>query len=1094
MVVPVSFGKNLVPLFNPLHTPVTNGLNTHQAFKSHRPAHHLTAFPLWKDIHSYVGIFTNRPAVIIVVRLYGEYSAPGFNVKSATYSRMKGAIYLSIHHVSPWHPSWFNLPLPTVGQIRFISNGSSAMYAGSGSKTVCLCVAKVCEYYCHTECQDYAVNDCKRGATYQPDKPVAPPRQTHHWREGNLPTNSKCAHCRKTCWSSECLTGYRCQWCGLTAHAACISLLADACDFGPLRNIMLPSQCVSLPRSTIPIEYIIGVTKRPRSRAISEDWSSSGDSKEDSWQDRRSPKETIDRASSEEYVCVFDGMGGLKSRIWRSFSFSKTMSTYSAIKRCLKTFHLAGTPDNFNVYEVNDRDGRENKLNVNANFRSQLRFDLKQPSILLRAKEPQESQITVRVYAGDLGHILPPNAALYEEVLVDASMTSIDVVNKAMEKFGSDSLSHCTFQHLASDDCYLTSVCMDGTVTERHLADDELLVTFLRELRQESARVYQLTRLELRFVEDSLSTNRLVSVFVGNLKENLSQRLYECILLEKLGEECRWDTIDAIYYESGCLVLTYRSSEKAERAYDLLKDSVLMDKQLTALLLPTIHPKLIPPDVQPLLVFVNLKSGGCQGMDLIVAFRRLLNPFQVFNLDYGGPLPGLYCFRHLTSYKILICGGDGTVGWTLSCLDIVGQDAACNSPPIAPLPLGTGNDLARVLRWGSGYSSAEDPLAILKDVVAAEEVQLDRWTFVVRPDEEFKDEAKLALENQNNASNTNEDNSIMIIMNNYFGIGIDADLSLDFHNARSENPSKFNSRIHNKGVYFKIGLRKMINRTACKDLHKQIVVVADGKLLLLPPIEGLIVLNIHSWGGGANPWGVEKDDVFVKPTHYDGLLEVVGISGVVHMGQIYSGLGTGIRLTQAGHLKILLKTELPIQIDGEPFIHPAGQIVVLRSALRATMLRKVKRIKRRTMEITLPAEAGRLTTQQSMQPDTLETTTNIDRPSSSSPLSTPPVGTASSGSFALFDPNWSPCQTASSEGGQRGKSEKSTAAPSRGNNSSYPMAGDSLVQPGNEKMSDTPLLPPCLLTGDDGVEAPILHSLSLKSSNGSGIPSGSKSM
>lgn len=94
----------------------------------------------------------------------------------------------------------------------------------------------------------------------------------------------------------------------------------------------------------------------------------------------------------------------------------------------------------------------------------------------------------------------------------------------------------------------------------------------------------------------------------------------------------------------------------------------------------------------------------------------------------------------------------------------------------------------------------------------------------------------------------------------------------------------------------------MINRTACKDLHKQIVVVADGNIVMLPPIEGLIVLNILSWGGGANPWGMEKDDVFAKPTHYDGLLEVVGISGVVHMGQIYSGLGTGIRLAQAGHV------------------------------------------------------------------------------------------------------------------------------------------------------------------------------------------------
>lgn len=74
---------------------------------------------------------------------------------------------------------------------------------------------------------------------------------------------------------------------------------------------------------------------------------------------------------------------------------------------------------------------------------------------------------------------------------------------------------------------------------------------------------------------------------------------------------------------------------------------------------------------------------------------------------------------------MVVCGGDGTVGWTLSCLDSVGQDAACHSPPIALLPLGTGNDLARVLNWGAGYT-AEDPLRILKNIAAAEEVRLDR--------------------------------------------------------------------------------------------------------------------------------------------------------------------------------------------------------------------------------------------------------------------------------------------------------------------------------------------------------------------------------
>lgn len=149
------------------------------------------------------------------------------------------------------------------------------------------------------------------------------------------------------------------------------------------------------------------------------------------------------------------------------------------------------------------------------------------------------------------------------------------------------------------------------------------------------------------------------------------------------------------------------------------------------MILPRILPKMIPDDITPLLVFVNLKSGGCQGTQLITAFRKLLNPHQVFNLEYGGPLPGLYCFRQVKNYKILVCGGDGTVGWTLSCLDNTGQDAACNSPPIAILPLGTGNDLARVLRWGGGYTSGETPLSILKDVVVAEELKLDRYGYLL---------------------------------------------------------------------------------------------------------------------------------------------------------------------------------------------------------------------------------------------------------------------------------------------------------------------------------------------------------------------------
>lgn len=47
-------------------------------------------------------------------------------------------------------------------------------------------------------------------------------------------------------------------------------------------------------------------------------------------------------------------------------------------------------------------------------------------------------------------------------------------------------------------------------------------------------------------------------------------------------------------------------------------------------------------------------------------------------------------FRHIQDYKILVCGGDGTIGWVLQCLDNVGQDSECSSPPCAIVPLGTG--------------------------------------------------------------------------------------------------------------------------------------------------------------------------------------------------------------------------------------------------------------------------------------------------------------------------------------------------------------------------------------------------------------------
>lgn len=53
-----------------------------------------------------------------------------------------------------------------------------------------------------------------------------------------------------------------------------------------------------------------------------------------------------------------------------------------------------------------------------------------------------------------------------------------------------------------------------------------------------------------------------------------------------------------------------------------------------------------------------------------------------------------------------------------------------SQPAIGVVPLGTGNDLARCLRWGGGYEGESIP-KIMEKMCNASTVMMDRWSIEV---------------------------------------------------------------------------------------------------------------------------------------------------------------------------------------------------------------------------------------------------------------------------------------------------------------------------------------------------------------------------
>jgi Ca2+-binding EF-hand superfamily protein len=105
----------------------------------------------------------------------------------------------------------------------------------------------------------------------------------------------------------------------------------------------------------------------------------------------------------------------------------------------------------------------------------------------------------------------------------------------------------------------------------------------------------------------------------------------------------------------------------------------------------------------------------------------------------------------------------------------------------------------------------------------------------------------------------------------------------------------------------------------------------ENPLLFPKKYSGILLLNLPSWGGGKNPWGVDKS--FPGVTWHpqvidDTTIEIIGFTGAFHLAQIQANLQYGDRIAQAKSVKITTKAPLPIQVDGEPWTLNACTIEV----------------------------------------------------------------------------------------------------------------------------------------------------------------------
>ncbi|KAI8819655.1 ATP-NAD kinase-like domain-containing protein [Fimicolochytrium jonesii] len=392
----------------------------------------------------------------------------------------------------------------------------------------------------------------------------------------------------------------------------------------------------------------------------------------------------------------------------------------------------------------------------------------------------------------------------------------------------------------------------------------------------------------------------------------------------------------------------------------------------------------LPEGSRPLLCIVNPASGAQNSGALLGALFAMLNPVQIVDTSQENPEALIRAFEPvLDRCRILVCGGDGTIQWALSILDKVIEKAK-PKPPVGVLPLGTGNDLARVLGWGGGWTGS-DVRGIVRAIDRAAEVEVDRWRVTV-------------AERPNRLTSTEKVGRALhlstgkppkvLMMNNYFSVGTDASVALDFHTTRLRQPQFFRNRLLNKVWYAMYGGKHQLkNLMSFMGITKSLSsgslsVLDDDKSpqrsstmrsgdretidesfaspgtheplssswmyldhekegVDLTDVGALLVLNIPSYGGGGKIYATAEADGYPPSLLNDAKLEVLTVASPLHLGASVVGLSSPNVVGQAHHIRLAIDApQVAMQVDGEPWLQQGPATVLLEYAGKTKMLKR----------------------------------------------------------------------------------------------------------------------------------------------------------